>query len=33
VDTRYGVAEEELDFIINVGIEYRVGRDAAAEEA
>jgi len=28
----YGLMEEELDFIINYDIKYRMGRDAEGEE-
>jgi hypothetical protein len=28
----YGFTEEELDFIINYDIKYRMGRDAGSEE-
>jgi hypothetical protein len=28
----YGFTAEELDFIINYDIKYRLGRDAAGEE-
>jgi len=28
----YGFAEEELDFIINYGIKYRLGRETGGEE-
>ena len=29
----YGFTEEELDFIINYDIKYRMGRDAESEDA
>ena len=29
---RYGFTDEELDFIINYDIKYRMGRDAEAED-
>ena len=28
----YGFTDEELDFIINYDIKYRIGRDAESEE-
>jgi len=28
----YGFTEEELDFIVNYDIKYRMGRDAAGNE-
>lgn len=29
----HGFTEEELDFILNYNLKYRLGRDAEAEEA
>ena len=29
---RYGFTDEELDFIINYDIKYRMGRDVEAED-
>ncbi len=31
-EVRYGLAEEELDLIVNYDAEYRLGRDAGEEE-
>jgi hypothetical protein len=31
LDRHYGFTEEELDFIINYDIKYRMGRDAEDE--
>jgi hypothetical protein len=31
LDRHYGFTEEELDFIINCDIKYRMGRDAEDE--
>jgi hypothetical protein len=30
--TNYGSTEEELDFIINYDIKYRMGRDAESDD-
>ncbi len=33
IGAHYGFTEEELDFIINYDIKYRMGRDAGEEDA